>query len=701
MTSAGADQVCLLSVERKGDPLLASIISAEGFRVADVASLSEAVLPEARCGVIVIQFGAASADGQVAELLHEAVETLPAARILVTSDGAAVHAAPDFLKALPADRFLWIEGDAGESANVEKVRRFLRGEGYRWASDLGAVPDEDALLFETDRYGESRQDKLRKLMRFAGDLSRFTETRPMLDEALSRILEILECDAGSIYLYDENSETLVLDAAQGPEKEKRLGLRQRIGEGLAGWVAEVGESILVTDSRQVRRLGGRPDHRYSNFSCIATPITQGGQLFGVVCVTMPRNERAFDAHDLRATQVLAQRLSSVLRPLSVLSELRRFSDRLLGAFRTSSHLELKRDAQVESLRVMSANILESVPMAVVAYDHDLRVRSANRLARKMFAIQTARPDLPAAVPLEEGLELDRHLWRSRLRSVVDEAREFRLQRVPYRQGESALVLDIHCSPLFDPEDKTVGGILTVQDVTEDVEMEAKLSSAERLALIGKLAAKVAHELNNPLDGILRFLNLALKQLDNPEQARSYLEQGRTGLLRMANILTELLAFSRSHRGRAEPLSLSQVIRQGVAPFEQRAREAEIELLLDVPSDLPPPASPEVWEVISNVIKNAVDAVGAKGTIIVRAVPETNAVRVTISDSGPGVPPGLREKIFEPFFTTKKGAQGTGLGLALCRDTLRRLGGDIQLTECGQGAAFEMFIPTKKDTEPEP
>jgi signal transduction histidine kinase/putative methionine-R-sulfoxide reductase with GAF domain len=695
MTSAVTDKAYLLSVGRSSDPLLEGLVSGEGYKVAEISSLSEA---DGGCGVIVVQLGAGAGDAQVEELLREALDRLPSARVLVTSDGAVARRAPEFLKKLPEDRLLWLEGDIAEPGHVENVRRFLRGEGYHWASDLGAVPDEDTLLLESDRYGESRQDKFRNVLRFTGDLSRFTETRPMLQEALSRILDILECDAGSIYLWDENTETLVLDAAQGPDKEERLGLRQKLGEGLAGWVAEVGESILVTDSRRIQRLGKHGSARYSNFSCIATPITQGGQLFGVVCITEPRNHRSLDAQDLRATQVLARKLSSVLRPLSVLSELRRFSDRLLGAFRTSSRVEMKMDAQVESLRVMSANILESIPMAVIAYDCDLRVRSANRVARKTFGTQTARTDIPAPAPLENGLSLDHELWRSRLASVVTSGREFRLQRVAYRHGDASLTLDIHCSPLFDPEGKTAGGILTVQDVTEDVELEAKLSSAERLALIGKLAAKVAHELNNPLDGILRFLNLAMKRLDDPEKTRSYLEDSRTGLLRMSNILTELLAFSRSHRGRTEQLSLTQVIRHGLAPFEQRAQEANIAIIRDVPSNLPPAPSPDVWEVVSNVIKNALDAVGENGTVTVRAVHEDDVVRLTVSDTGPGVPPELGEKIFEPFFTTKKGSLGTGLGLALCRDTLRRFGGDIELVGSDKGAAFEMIIPVKTQTE---
>ena len=260
------------------------------------------------------------------------------------------------------------------------------------------------------------------------------------------------------------------------------------------------------------------------------------------------------------------------------------------------------------------------------------------------------------------------------------------------------MLDIHCSPLTDPEGQTVGGILTVQDVTEDLEMEAKLSSAERLALVGKLAAKVAHELNNPLDGILRFLNLAMRQLDKPEQARAYLEDSRIGLLRMSNILKELLVFSRSHREPAAVASLTQVIQQAVAPYEHRARECRTQIRFDVPPNLPPCPSNELWEVIGNVVKNALDAMGENGVLTIRAAQDERRVTITISDTGPGVPEELREKIFEPFFTTKQDRHGTGLGLALCRDALRRIGGEITLVPSERGAAFQLVCPIKPLSE---
>lgn len=695
----GADRAMMVSLGRTPDPLLEEVIAAEGYEIVHAGSVGEALSREnAESYSAVAVLVGEDAAAESAAFLREAAGRMPSARFIVATLDGYEKPDADGLHPSLSERLLWLDGDTCGSENVDRIRRFLRGEGYNWASELEAELEGTSILDTAAHFGEGKPAGLRNVRRFAGDLSRFTELRPMLQEALNRYLAILKCGAGSIYLWDEGSETLVLEAAVGPEEERRIGLRQKLGEGLAGWVAKVGEPILVTDSRKVHKLRGRACRRYSNFSCISLPVTHGGQLFGVVCLTMPQQNKAFEPEDLRLAQNLSEKLASAIRPLNVLSELRRFSERLLGAFKSSSEMVLEKDAEVEALRDLSRNILDNVPLAVIAYDRELRVRSSNLAARQLFGAQLSRPTARGAAPLEEGIDMGLDLWRSKLRGVVVNERKFRLQRVGYRSEGRQRMLDIHCSPLCTPEGETTVGILTVQDMTEDVEMEHKLQSAERLAIVGKIAAKVAHELNNPLDGILRFLSLAVRQIDKPEQAKEYLKQSRQGLLRMSHILTELLAFSRSHYATHRPVSMSQLIHQGLAPYEHRAREADIRIELDVPSDLPSCPSNEVWEVFGNVVKNALDAMGESGVLRIRAAANEKNVTIVVSDTGPGVPSDLRSKIFEPFFTTKEEGEGTGLGLAVCRDSLRKLGGDIHLLPSERGAVFEITVPVNPQTE---
>jgi two-component system NtrC family sensor kinase len=219
--------------------------------------------------------------------------------------------------------------------------------------------------------------------------------------------------------------------------------------------------------------------------------------------------------------------------------------------------------------------------------------------------------------------------------------------------------------------------------------------AERLAAIGKVSAQVAHELNNPLDGILRFLNLAIRRLkEDPEKAEHYIGECRQGLLRMSNTLTQLLAFSRSRRNGQRPASISQVLRDCIALYEGRLQASNIDIEFEVPSGLPVSPMAELFEVVSNVVKNAVDAMGQDGRLSLSAAQMDGRVVIRVADTGPGIPEEIRDKVFEPFFSTNTTGTNTGLGLAMCRDTLKRVGGEIRLVPSEQGTTFEISVPVE-------
>jgi len=689
-------QVVVVCAPQGTEPVLERAIETEGYRMQFIPSPSEAITSADPAACAAMAFCVNGAE-DIRPLLSRAVESLPASKFIVFARAEQPSEGLD--SALVSDgRLLWVDARSHEAQNMRLLRSFLHGDGYSWASDLGDKTRRGVSLLEATPGAGGPDGESAKIAAFVKDLSGITDLTEMLQAALVHYLELLRCDAGSIYLWDERTETLILKAATGPETDQRLGLRQKLGEGLAGWVAQVGDSILVSDTRKVHKLRGRASERYPDFSCLAAPIMHGDQLFGVACLTMQREDRPFGPADLRLTEALSQKLGSLIRPLSFLSELQHFNERLLGVLKSCSDLVIEKDTQVESMRALSTDILNAIPIAVVAYDAELRVRAVNAAARNQFGLEPAEAGRQGA-PLEEGLQVEPELWHRKLLNVVEGTAGFRLNRVQHESDRGVRMLDIHCAPLHDSDGVPVGGILTIQDVTEDVEMEARLSSAERLALIGKLAAKVAHELNNPLDGILRYLSLAVRRMEeDPDKAREHLEECRRGLLRMSNILTQLLTFSRGHRDAPRPVSMSQVVRDALALYEQRAREMNTEIELDIPPNLPPCPEMELCEVFGNVIKNALDAMGPDGRLRLAAEADGDTVRVTVADSGPGVPEEIRDKIFEPFFTTKRNGSGTGLGLAACRDSLGRIGGQIRLLPSDEGSVFEIVVPVKRTTE---
>ncbi len=225
-----------------------------------------------------------------------------------------------------------------------------------------------------------------------------------------------------------------------------------------------------------------------------------------------------------------------------------------------------------------------------------------------------------------------------------------------------------------------------------------LGDGARMAALGRLAARVAHELNNPLDGILRYVNLALRvnqSSGGDGRINEYLDKARGGLLRMAQITTGLLEFSRASHAPPEQATINRIIEDAIASMAGRATEAgvivERRFLAD---DLPVARGSNIFQVFCNLIKNALDAMPEGGTLTAATRIEAGDVVISFEDTGIGLPEEA-DRIFEPFFTTKAPGRGTGLGLAVCREIIERYGGTITAhRRQPAGTAFVVRIPEK-------
>lgn len=229
------------------------------------------------------------------------------------------------------------------------------------------------------------------------------------------------------------------------------------------------------------------------------------------------------------------------------------------------------------------------------------------------------------------------------------------------------------------------------------ELERKLKISEKLAAIGKLAAGVAHEINNPLDGVIRFVNLSLMHLKEGSMIREYLADVRTGLDRIAGIVQSLLDFSRSIVLETDPQSIGDMVREAMNPFRHRVQKGRVNIKMDF-EDAGIEVPGGTLHVISNLLKNALDEMPEGGELIIRSSSDEKSLAVSISDNGPGIPEDIREKIFEPFFTTKKIGKGTGLGLSICQQIIEKLGGALHVdSEVGRGTTFTITIPRQMET----
>ena len=232
----------------------------------------------------------------------------------------------------------------------------------------------------------------------------------------------------------------------------------------------------------------------------------------------------------------------------------------------------------------------------------------------------------------------------------------------------------------------------------ELNSQSPQAETERMAAIGKLTAKVAHELNNPMDGMLRYINLSLRSLESSgnDKPYEYLLHCRQGLMRMIKIVRELLEFSRNNYPVFEYTNINTIIDDAIRMMQNSAGTSKIDITTNLPEELPKVRAGNLFQVFCNLIKNAIDAMPEGGDLIITAEQGDDGVlSMKFADTGPGFDPKLSEVLFDPFFTTKAEDKGTGLGLAISRDIIEQYNGSITAKNgCERGSVFTVTLPIK-------
>jgi two-component system NtrC family sensor kinase len=236
-----------------------------------------------------------------------------------------------------------------------------------------------------------------------------------------------------------------------------------------------------------------------------------------------------------------------------------------------------------------------------------------------------------------------------------------------------------------------------QRTEELVAMQARVAQSERLASLGMLAAGVAHEVNNPLGGILALTSLTVEDMRKEDPNRENLEEVIRQTERCRDIVKGLLEFSRQSKGNTEAVDLNKVLQDTLSLIGKQALFFNIDVVCRLQPGLPPVIADrsQFQQVFINMLMNAVQAMNERGTITIetRHNSADNSVEVAISDTGRGIPSEYINRIFDPFFTTKAGGQGTGLGLSIAYGIVTTHGGSISVqSEAGKGSTFTIRIP---------
>lgn len=320
-------------------------------------------------------------------------------------------------------------------------------------------------------------------------------------------------------------------------------------------------------------------------------------------------------------------------------------------------------------------ILESMSDGVITVDPSGIITKFNRSAALILGYSS-----------EEAVGL-------RFRDLFD--REFvvpphpSLMRLRSKAGRTTPVSERN-APIHDRFAQCIGHVKVFQDLSEIESLRQQLRQVDRLALIGEMAATVAHEIRNPLGGIRGFASLLAQDIPSDDPRSRLVEKILVGVKNLNSVVNELLEYTRPVEIDPKPVNCAELVDAALAYLDMGPRD--IKLINDVPRDLIIIADPDkLRQVFLNILLNAVQSIEKSGDIRVSTLSTTDTVSVVITDTGCGIATDVIEKVFSPFYSTKE--KGTGLGLAVAAKIVEGHTGSLSVhSEPGRGSTFSVCLP---------
>jgi PAS domain S-box-containing protein len=346
--------------------------------------------------------------------------------------------------------------------------------------------------------------------------------------------------------------------------------------------------------------------------------------------------------------------------------------------------------------------LSSIAEGVIATDHQGLISFLNPVAERLtgtrleeakgkkiydiFPIFNEATNTPVDNPVEKVLTLG---------VVVGLANHTVLR---HREGHLIPIED-SAAPITDDSGRLIGVVLVFRDASQERSLQEVLRRTEKLAAAARLAATVAHEINNPLEAVGNLIFLARTNSNAKEAVEQHLKMAEQELSRVSHITRQTLGFYRESTLPSR-VDIPTVVEQTLTVYATKLQQKQIRLHLSL-QECPPISgfAGEIQQLVANIISNAIDALPFNGTLKIDSsttkLVSSDAIKLQIEDDGPGIAPEDMNRIFEPFFTTKKDV-GTGLGLWVCKEIAERHGGTVEAKSNNQngstGAVFTILLP---------
>lgn len=467
-------------------------------------------------------------------------------------------------------------------------------------------------------------------------------------------------------------------------------------QGIMGWVALHREPLIVPNvDMEPQFLRFFPDTR----SEMAVPLVHQGKILGVLDVES-HLPHAYTSDHLNLLSTVAGTLALALKNAELYSAAKLSTETLKAEV-------AQRTRELESQKRFMESIVDSLPIGIYVIDRSYSVTTWNH-KRETGILGISRDRVIGQSILSVFSSMSSEKLKEEFDHIFATGNTFETQSVSWCSGEKRYY---HLRKIpMSIDGNGISHVITLgEDITERRRIEDSLATNEKLASIGKLAAGIAHEINNPLaaisgcvEGLIsRSKDATLSNFKAFEDFPDYLRIIDEEIGRCKGIITNLLDFSRSKEILNQEIRVNETLEQTLQLLSHHKAFKQIRVLKELDPDCPRVVgnSGELRQVFLALCINAMDAMDESGTLTIRTATELRAsqscVCIQFQDTGCGIPQKNLKRIFDPFFTTKPVGKGTGLGLSICYGIVRSHEGSIKVeSEEGKGSTFKVFIPAK-------